>query len=109
MPRTVLQGLSFSLASYLVSLFTLGPRTRPKMRAQLFAKVKPPEEAYGCISTLVMGWGPLRFPSPRSLPEHVQIRKSSLTSGVGTLSLCFSRAQFFLLAFSLECLGENRA
>ena len=35
--------------------------------------------------------------------------KFSLTSGVGTLSLCFSRAQLLPLALSLECLGENKA
>ena len=35
--------------------------------------------------------------------------KFSLTSGVGTLSLCFSRAQLLPLALSLKCLGENKA
>ena len=38
----VLLSLCLPLASYLVSLFTPGPRTRPKMRAQLSAKVNPP-------------------------------------------------------------------
>ena len=40
--RTVLPGLCLPLATYLVSLFTPGPRMRPKMHAQLFAKVKAP-------------------------------------------------------------------
>ena len=35
--------------------------------------------------------------------------KSSLNSGVGPLSLYFSRAQLQPLALSSECLGENKA
>ena len=35
--------------------------------------------------------------------------KSSLNSGVGTLSLYFSRARLQPLALSPECLGENKA
>ena len=36
-------------------------------------------------------------------------RKVFLTSGAGTLSLYFSRAQLLQLALPLECLGENKA
>ena len=39
----------------------------------------------------------------------MQTEKSSLTSGVGTLSLYFSKTQLLPLALSLECLGENKA
>ena len=60
-------------------------------------------------SSLLIGWGPLPFWPTRSLPIHVQTEKSSLTSGVGTLSLYFSRTQLLPLALSLECLGENKA
>ena len=38
----------------------------------------------------------------------MQTWKFSVTSGVGTLSLSFSRAQLLPLALSLECLGENK-
>ena len=40
---------------------------------------------------------------------HVQTGKFPLTSGVGPLSLYFSRAQLPPLTLSLECLGENKA
>ena len=70
--------------------------------------MNPTSEAYGCVSTLIMGWGPLCCWLSRSLPVHVQTGKSSLTSGEATLSLCFSTAQLLPLALSLECLGENK-
>ena len=54
-------------------------------------------------------WGGTPFWPPRSLPEHMQTEKSSLTSGVDTLSLCSSRALLLPLALSLECLGEKKA
>ena len=104
------------------SLFTLGqlscffphltgPWTLPKMHARLFSKMDPTPEACGCMSTLIMGWGgsPFLFWPSRRLLAHAQTGKSSLTSGVGTLSLCFSRAQLLPLALSLECLGEKKA
>ena len=42
------------------------------MYVQLFAKMDPTVEAYGCISTLIMEWGPLIFLLPRRLPAHVE-------------------------------------
>ena len=48
-----------------------------------------------------MGWRTLPFWPPQSLPAHVQRGKFSLTSGVDTLSLHFSRAQLLPLALSL--------
>ena len=86
-----------------------GPKTLAKMPAQLFAKMDSTSEAYRYMSTLTMGWGPSPFQSPKSLPAHVQTGKSSLISGIGTLSLYFSRAQLLPLDLSLECLGENKA
>ena len=86
-----------------------GPKTLAKMPVQLFAKMDSTAEAYRYLSTLTMGWGPSPFQSPKSLPAHVQTGKSSLTSGIGTLSLYFSRAQLLPLDLSLECLGENKA
>ena len=74
-----------------------------------FAKMDPTAEAWGCMSTLIMRWGPLPFWPPRSLSSCVQTGKSSLTSGMGPLSLCFSRAQLLPLALTLECLGEGKA
>ena len=86
-----------------------GPKTLAKMPVQLFAKMDSTAEAYRYLSTLTMGWGPSPFQSPKSLPAHVQTGKSSLISGIGTLSLYFSRAQLLPLDLSLECLGENKA
>ena len=47
----------FFLSSHLT-----GPWILPKMQSQLFAKMDPTAQAYGCMSTLIMGWGPLPFP-----------------------------------------------
>ena len=106
--RTVLLGLGLPLANYLVYFFTPeGPWILPKIQTQLFSKMDPSIEASGL--TPFMGWGPLPFWSPRSVPAHVQTGKSPLTSGVGTLYLCFSRTQFLQLDLSLVCLGENKA
>ena len=80
-----------------------------KMPLQLFSKMDPTTEACGCVSLLVMGWSPFPFGPPRSLPAYVWTGKSFLTSGVGTLSLCFSKALLLPLALSLESLGENKA
>ena len=79
------------------------------MSVQLSSQMYPSIEVYGCMFTLIMGWSPFPFQPQRRLPEHVQTGKSSLTSGVGTFSLCFSRTQLLPLALSLECLGENKA
>ena len=84
------------------------PRTLPKMPAQLLSKMDFNVETYGYMSTLIIGWGPLPFWPPRSLPAHVQTGKSSWISGVGTLSLHFSRTQLLPLALSLKCLGGNK-
>ena len=62
----------------------------------------------GTSPHLLCAGSPLHFWLPRSLPVHVQTGKSSLTSGMGTLSLCFSRAQLLPLALSLESLCENK-
>ena len=78
-------------------------RPSPKIHVQLFAKMDSTAEACGDISTLVIWWGPLPFPPPRSLTTHMQTEKVSLISRVGTLSLYFSRTQLLLLALSLEC------
>ena len=78
------------------------------MPAQLLSKMDFNVETCGYISTLIIGWGPLPFWPPRSLPAHVQTGKSSWISGVGTLSLHFSRTQLLPLALSLKCLGENK-
>ena len=63
----------------------------------------------GTSPHLLCGGNPLHFLLPRSLPVPVQKGKFSLTSGVGTLSLSFSRAQLLPLALSSESLGENKA
>jgi len=72
------------------------------MCVQLFAKADPIAEAGGFMSALLWGGALSLFDSPKSLPSHVQTQKFSLTSGVVTLSLYFSRAQFLPLALSLE-------
>ena len=86
-----------------------GPWTLPKMHTQLFAKMDPTAESSGCMSTPIMGWGPLPFWPPRSLSSCVQTGTSSLTSVMGPLSLCFSRAQLLPLALTWECLPEDKA
>ena len=110
--RTVLPGFCFvciwPIILFLFAYLT-GLRTLPKMRVQLFSKMDPTAEAYGCMSIHIMGWHSLPFWPPRSLSAHVQTGEYSLTSGVGTLFLYFSRAQLLPLALSLECLGENKA
>lgn len=67
-----------------------------------------PSQTCGYVSTLILGWHPLPSWLPRSLPAHVETRKSSVTSGVGTLSLYFIRNQLLPLALSLEYLDENK-
>ena len=54
------------------------------------------------------GVEPIPFLTLKKASAYVQTGKSSLTLGVGTLSLCFSRAQLLPLALSLECLGEKK-
>ena len=108
--RTVLPGLCLHLANYLVSFFTPDWSQDPPQHAcSIFAKMDPTPEACGCMSTLIMGWRSLPFWPPRRLLVHGQTGESSLTSGVGALSLYFSRAQLLPLALSLECLGANKA
>lgn len=92
------------LSSHLTGLWIL-----PKMHAQLFSKMDPTTETCGCTTTLFIGWGLLLFWLTRSLPFHVQTEKCSLTSGVGTFSIYFSRTQLLPLGLSLECLGEKKA
>ena len=107
---TALLGLCLPLANYFVPFSHLtGPHTFPKVCVRLSPKMYPSIAAYGCMSTLLMGRGPFPFQPQRGLPEHVQTGKSSLTSGVGTFSLCFSRTQLLPPALSLERLGENKA
>ena len=57
-----LLGLHLPSASYLF-LFSLltGPRTLPKMRVQLFAKMDPTVEVCEGMSTLIMPWHPSLF------------------------------------------------
>ena len=101
---------ALSLANYLVSFFTSdwSIESPQDVWATFFAKVDPTIEAYGYMSTFIMGWAFLTLWFLRSLSMHVWTRKTSLTSGVGILSLCFSRAHLFPLVSSLECLGENK-
>ena len=70
------------------------------MPTQFFVKMDPSEQTCGYMPTLIMGWSPIPFWPPRSLPARVQ--KSSLTLGVLVLSLYFSRAQLLSLALSLD-------
>ena len=108
--RRVLPGLCLSLANYLVSFFTSDWSIDPPQDvwATFFAKIDPTIEAYGCMSTFIMGWTSLILWLLRSLSVRVWTRKISLIPGVGTLSLCFSRVHLLPLALSLGCLGENK-
>ena len=56
--RRVLPGLGLSLANYLVSFFTSDWSIDPPqdVQATFFAKMDPTIEAYGCMSTFIMGW-----------------------------------------------------
>ena len=59
--RRVLPGLCLSLANYLVSFFTSDWSIDPPQDAwaTFFAKIDPTIEAYGCMSTFIMGWASL--------------------------------------------------
>lgn len=71
--RTVLLGLRLPLADHLVSFFTPDWSLHPPHDVgTTFAKTDPPTEACGCMSTLIMRWGPLPFRPSRSLPALVQ-------------------------------------
>ena len=70
-----------------------GPRTLPKMHVQLFSKMDCTIKGYRCMSTLIMGWDPIPFWSLRSLPVHVQTRKSwpqEVLTLISLLSVQFS-------------------
>ena len=54
------------------------------------------------------GVKPPPFLNSKEPSVHVWKGKFSLISGVGTLSLCFSRAQLLPLALTLECLREDK-
>ena len=69
----------------------------------------PTTEACGCMSTLIMGWGPLPFWPSRRLPMHMQTGKFSLTSRVGTLSLYSSRAKLLPLSLFLWVSGGKQS
>ena len=114
--RTALLGLCLPLANYLVSFFTPNWSTHlpTDVCATFFSDASLHRGLWVIImviimSTLIMGWDPFPVQPQRRLPEHVQTGKSSLTSGMDTFSLCFSRTQLFPLALSLACLGENKA
>ena len=83
-------------------------RTLPSPCTHLFAKIAPREEASGCVSTLLMGWGPSLF---ESLEVFLIMCRQGHFPGPQEWStyLYFSRAQLLPLALSLECLGENKA
>ena len=107
--RTVLPGLCLPLTHYLVSLFMPDwPMDPPQDARATFCW-----DGSHCSGLWVhvhtyYGVGSPPFSTPKNIPSHVQAGKSSLTSGVSTLSLCFSRAQLLTLALSLECLVENK-
>ena len=44
------------------------PWTLPQMCEHLFGKMDPTTEAYGYMSTVIMGWGPLPFWPPKKPP-----------------------------------------
>ena len=78
------------------------------MHVQPFSKMDPTLEPGGCMSRLIMGWGPLLFWPPEAFLW--KCRRGSLPwpqEWAGPLSLYSSRAQLLPLALSLECLGER--
>ena len=110
--RTVLQGFCFPLASFFFSHDWPVLGLSPTRMHNIFLRWVLPQKAVGILllwGTPIMGWCPLHFWYPRSLPVHVQMGKFSLTSGVAILSLYFNKVQLLPLALSLECLGENKA
>ena len=99
--------LCLPLSNYLSSFFIpVWFKDPPQDEWANFSKVDPTAEAYGCMSTLIMGWGP-SLCDPEE--DFLCVCTSSLTSEVDTLSLCFSRAQLLPLTLSLENRGENKA
>ena len=67
----------------------------------------PPQRPVCACPPLLSGGAPLPFWPLGSLPALVQTGKSSLTSGMGTVSLYSSRSQLLPLALSLECVHEK--
>ena len=68
----------------------------------------PPQRLVGACPPLLGGGALLPFWPVGSLPALVQTGKSSLTSGVGTVSLYPSRTQLLPLGLSLECVRESK-
>ena len=75
------------------------------MPTQFFVKMDPSEQTCGYMPTLIMGWSPIPFWPPRSLPARVQ--KSSLTLGVLVLSL-LQQSSASVTSFVLGRLCENK-
>ena len=107
--RSVLPGLCLPLTDYLVSVFMPDwPMDPPQDACAAFCWDGSHCRGLWVHVHTYYGVGSPPFLTPKSIPSHVQTGKSSLTSGVGTLSLCFSSAQLLPLALSLECLVENK-
>ena len=107
--RAALLGLYLWPIILFLSSHLTGPCTFPKMCVQLSSKMYPSVEAYGCISTLIMGQGPFPFQPQRGLPEHVQTGKSSLTSEVGTFSSLLQQNLAFTTSFVLGVSGWEQS
>ena len=64
------------------------------MHVQLFSKMDPTTEAYGCISTLIMSWDSLPFWSPRSLPVLMQTESIPWPQGWAFYLLAIAELSF---------------
>ena len=103
--RTILLSLCISWPIILfVSSHLTGPWTLPRMQAQIFSKMDPTAEAYGCMSRLIMGGDPSPF-DPQVGFQHIYRQGNFPWPQEWALNLCFSRAQLLPLTLILECLG----
>ena len=103
--RTILLNLCVSWPIILfVSSHLTGPWTLPRMQAQIFSKMDPTAEAYGCMSRLIMGGDPSPF-DPQVAFQCIYRQGNFPWPQEWALYLCFSRAQLLPLALILECLG----
>ena len=92
----------------LISSQLTGPWTLPQVRVKLFSKIHLFSGAYGCMSTLIMGWGPSLFNLQEAFLS--MCRQGSLCWTQEWAPYLSALAELsFATSFVLGCLGENKA
>ena len=86
-----------------------GPRTLPKMRAQLFAKMDSTAEDCGCMSTLIVGGAPPPFLTPKEPSCACADREVFLDLRPGHLISLLQQNSALATNFVLGVSGEKRS